>query len=184
MSTQGYAFFDTAIGRCGIVWGERGVLGVQLPAASEASAQARLRRKFPNARETTPPDEVARAIDAMTALLGGEARDLASIAIDMSRVPEIDRTVFSVARGIAPGTTTVTYGEIATRLGDPRAAPEVGQALARNPFPLLVPCHRVLAAGGKIGGFSAPGGAATKRRLLAIESWMSPAATLFNAGAR
>jgi methylated-DNA-[protein]-cysteine S-methyltransferase len=109
-----------------------------------------------------------RAIEGVVALLSGEKRDLSAIALDTTEVPEFHRRVYAVARAVPPG-STITYGEIATRLGDPTAARAVGQALGRNPFALIVPCHRVLAAGGNAGGFSASGGATTKLRLLAIE---------------
>ena len=168
MTARGFALFDTAIGPCGIAWGERGVIGVQLPEASEARTRARLRRRFPDASEAPPPPAVQRAIDGIVALLQGEAIDLAAVALDMAGVPAFERRVYEVARTILPG-ATLTYGDIATRLGAPGEARAVGQALAQNPFPMVVPCHRVLAAGGKVGGFSANGGIATKLRLLSIE---------------
>ena len=108
------------------------------------------------------------AIDGIVALLSGDATDLSAVALDMERVPAFDRRVYEVARTIGPG-ETLTYGDIAARLGDPGAAREVGQALGRNPFAVIVPCHRVIAAGGKTGGFSANGGVTTKLRLLEIE---------------
>jgi methylated-DNA-[protein]-cysteine S-methyltransferase len=168
MPTTHLALFETAIGHCGIAWGDRGVVGVQLPEGSEAATSARLRRRFTGADEVPPPDDVGRAIDRIRALLRGEAADLASVVLDLDRVPDFARRVYAVARTIPPG-STLTYGEIAARLDQPDAARDVGQALGQNPFPLVVPCHRVVAAGGKLGGFSARGGAATKRRLLAIE---------------
>ena len=169
MSESGFALFDTAIGPCAIAWGERGVIGVQLPEANAAKTRARMRRRFPGAREASLPADVQRAVDGIVALLRGEAIDFSGVALDLDRVPEFHRRVYEVARTVACG-KTITYGEITKRLGAPgEAAPDVGQALGRNPFPIIVPCHRVLAAGGKLGGFSAPGGVATKRRLLAIE---------------
>jgi methylated-DNA-[protein]-cysteine S-methyltransferase len=167
--TQGFALFDTAIGRCGIVWSTRGIAGVQLPEADEPRTRARLRRRFPEAQETPPPADVRPVIDDIVALLRGEARDLTGVALDMDQVPEFQRRIYAIARAIPPG-AMLSYGEIAARLGDPQLAREVGQAMGKNPFPIIVPCHRVVAAGGKLGGFSAPGGAVTKRRLLAIES--------------
>ncbi|WP_372524710.1 methylated-DNA--[protein]-cysteine S-methyltransferase [Piscinibacter sp.] len=166
MRTLGFAHFDTAIGRCGIAWGERGVVGVQLP-QSNGDATRPPRRDLA-ARQTTPPPEVQAAIDGIVALLRGEPVDLRGVALDMDGVPPLHRRVYEVARDIAPG-ATLSYGEISARLGDPGSARAVGQALGRNPFPLIVPCHRVLAAGGKAGGFSAPGGVTTKLRLLEIE---------------
>ncbi len=124
--------------------------------------------RFPAAGEVAPPAEVQRAVDQIAALLRGEESDLAGIALDMDDVPAFHRRVYETARAIQPG-TTMSYGDIAGRIDAPGAARAVGQALGRNPFPIIVPCHRVLAAGGKIGGFSAQGGLATKRRLLAIE---------------
>ncbi|MGH6899839.1 MAG: methylated-DNA--[protein]-cysteine S-methyltransferase [Geminicoccaceae bacterium] len=178
--TAGFALFETAIGRCGIAWGERGVVGVQLPESSEARTRARLRRRFPEACEAPPPpDAVQRATEGIVALLEGERRDLADVALDMADVPAFHRDVYEVARTIAPG-AILTYGEIAARLGAQGDARAVGEALGQNPFPIVVPCHRVLAAHGRIGGFSANGGIATKLRLLSIEGARTSAApTLF-----
>lgn len=166
--TAGFALFDTAIGRCGIAWSERGVVGLHLPEAREAATRARLQRRFPDAREAPPPAAVVGAIEGIVALLQGEARDLSAVALDTEDVPEFHRRVFEVARTIAPG-ATLTYGEIAARLEAPGEARAVGEALGQNPFPIIVPCHRVLGAGGKVGGFSAHGGITTKLRLLSIE---------------
>jgi methylated-DNA-[protein]-cysteine S-methyltransferase len=139
-----------------------------LPEASPEQTRARLLRLFPSASEVTPPRDVQRAIDAIVALLRGEPIDLSFVTLDMETLPAFHRRVYDVARTIPPGTTR-SYGDIASRLGEPHAARAVGQALGRNPFPIIVPCHRVLAANGRTGGFSAPGGTATKLRLLAIE---------------
>lgn len=166
--TTGLALFDTDIGRCGIAWGDRGLLGVQLPEATDARTLSRLAQKAPGAREAAMPDHVRRACDAMTELLRGEANDLAFITVDMEQVPAFNRRVYDIARTIAPG-ETLTYGDIATRLGDKLLSRAVGKALGENPFPIVIPCHRVLAANGKTGGFSANGGVATKFRMLAIE---------------
>jgi O-6-methylguanine DNA methyltransferase len=168
MMASGFALFDTAIGRCGVAWGERGVAGVQLPEMGERETRARMLQRFPAAGEAAPPPEVQRVIDRIAALLRGEVSDLSTIALDMDEVPAFHRRVYEAARNIPPG-VTLSYGDIAARAGAPGAARAVGQALGRNPFPIIVPCHRVLAAGGKIGGFSAQGGIATKRRMLAIE---------------
>ena len=168
MMASGFALFNTAIGRCGVAWGERGVAGVQLPEAGERETRARMLQRFPAAGETAPPPEVQRVIDRLVALLRGEASDFSTIALDMDEVPAFHRRVYEAARAIPAG-MTLSYGDIAARVGAPGAARAVGQALGRNPFPIIVPCHRVLAAGGKIGGFSAQGGVATKRRMLAIE---------------
>lgn len=168
MADRGHCYFETTLGPCGIAWNERGIARVLLPEATVAETRAQLSRRLPGSRECAPPVEVQRAIDAMVALLRGDAADLSGIALDMRGVPSFERRVYELARGIAPG-RTLTYGDIAARLGDPQCARAVGQALGRNPFPIVVPCHRVLAAGGKPGGFSAPGGATTKLRMLAIE---------------
>jgi len=168
MMASGFALFGTAIGRCGLAWGGRGVAGVQLPEAGEREIRARMLQRFPAAGEAPPPPEMRQVIDLIVALLRGEASDLSTIALDMERVPSFHRRVYEAARAIPPG-MTLSYGDIAARVGAPGAARAVGQALGRNPFPIIVPCHRVLAAGGKIGGFSAQGGVATKRRMLAIE---------------
>jgi methylated-DNA-[protein]-cysteine S-methyltransferase len=165
----GFALFDTALGRCGIAWGSHGVVGVQLPEPRELETRARLLQRFPDTREAPPPPEVQRAVDGIVALLRGEPADLSTIGLDMERVPPFHRRVYEAAREIPPG-ATVSYGDIAARLGAPGAARAVGQALGRNPFAIVVPCHRVLAAGGKVGGFSANGGIRTKLRLLSIES--------------
>jgi len=168
MMASGFALFDTAIGRCGLAWGEHGISGVQLPEMGERETRARMLQRFPAAGEAVPPPEVQRVIDRIAALLRGEVSDLSTIALDMDEVPTFHRRVYEAARAIPPG-MTLSYGDVAARAGAPGAARAVGQALGRNPFPIVVPCHRVLAAGGKIGGFSAQGGIATKRRMLAIE---------------
>jgi methylated-DNA-[protein]-cysteine S-methyltransferase len=169
MPTPGFALFDTAIGPCGIAWGPRGVIGLQLPEADSDTARRRLAKRFAQAEETTPPPDIQRAIDAIRELLNGEKADLSAIPLDMARVPAFNRQVYAIARAVPPG-ATLTYGEIAEKLGDRLLARDVGQAMGRNPFPIVVPCHRVLAAGGGIGGFSASGGIRTKRKMLAIES--------------
>jgi methylated-DNA-[protein]-cysteine S-methyltransferase len=164
----GFALFDTAIGECSVVWNERGIVRTRLPEGGARSARDQIARRYPAAREATPPDGIKRAINDMIALLGGELRDLTGVKIDTTGVPDFNRRVYDIARTIPPG-ATMTYGEIAERLGDRRLSRDVGQALGQNPFPIIVPCHRVLAAGGKTGGFSAPGGVSTKMRMLTIE---------------
>jgi O-6-methylguanine DNA methyltransferase len=168
MTAYGFSLFDTAIGRCGIAWGERGIVGVQLPEAGEAETRERMLHRFPTAAESKPPPEIQRALDHIVGLLRGEADDLATIPLDMEGVPPFHQRVYQLARTIPPG-KTLSYGDIAARLDARGAARAVGQALGHNPFPIVVPCHRVLAASGKIGGFSAHGGVATKQRMLAIE---------------
>lgn len=168
--------FDTAIGRCGIAWGARGVTAVHLPERDDEATRARLPEGFPAA---DPPPEVRDAVAEIRALLRGEPRDLAGIVLDLGGVPEFHRRVYTVARTIPPG-RTMTYGEVASRLGMPGAARAVGHALGRNPCAIVVPCHRVLAAGGASGGFSAHGGVATKWRMLTIErAPEAPQPTLF-----
>ena len=168
MSARACALFDTAIGCCAVAWGERGLVGVWLPEADREKTRARVLRRIPQATEAEPPPGIRKTIEGITALLSGERRDLSEVELDFAGVPEFARRVYAIARRISPG-QTLTYGEVATRLGNPLQAREVGQALARNPFPIVVPCHRVLAANGRSGGFSAPGGVSTKLRLLQIE---------------
>jgi methylated-DNA-[protein]-cysteine S-methyltransferase len=168
ITVSGFALFDTAIGRCGIAWGGRGIAGVQLPETHEIETRSRMRRRFPSAHEAPPPPEVKRAIEGIVRLLDGEPVDLSPISLDMEQVLPFNRRVYEIARTIPPGATR-SYGDIAARLGDRTVARAVGRALGQNPFPIVVPCHRVVAAGGKFGGFSARGGVATKLRLLSIE---------------
>ena len=182
VSEIGFLVFETPIGVCGIVWGDRGVVAVQLPEANEAAARARLGRDYPGARESAPPPDIERAREAIVALLRGESSDLSFVELDMSRVAPFNQRVYEIARTIPPG-STLTYGEIAARLGEPDAARDVGAVLGQNPFSIVVPCHRVVAAGGKIGGFSARGGIRTKLRLLSIEGVQAPGtAPLFERG--
>ena len=168
MTERGYTLFDTAIGRCGIAWTKRGIVATCLPETDERRTRARLARRCPGGAECAPPPEVQRAIDRVIALLRGEADDLADIALDMDGIPDFNARIYAIARTIPPG-ATLTYGEIAKRLGSVELSRDVGQAMGQNPFPPIVPCHRVVAAGGKTGGFSARGGVATKLRMLAIE---------------
>lgn len=172
-AAQGFALFATAIGTCGVAWSEHGIVRVLLPGSSDDAVRARMSAELPTATEQDPPAVVADAVSRMRALMDGASDDLADIRLDLSGVSDFHRRVYAVARAIEPG-TTLTYGEVATRLEDPGAAQAVGQALGRNPFPIVVPCHRVLAAGGKPGGFSAPGGAQTKLRMLVIEGAREP----------
>lgn len=168
METRAFALFDTAVGRCGVVWNDAAVVGLLLPATNAAATRAKLRSGFPDAIEATPPRHAARAVARIVQLLDGKKSDLSAIELDFGAVPPFHRRVYEIARTIPPG-ETLSYGEIATRLGKPGSARAVGQALGRNPFAIIVPCHRVLAANGKIGGFTATGGTSTKERLLSIE---------------
>ncbi|MGE3147148.1 MAG: methylated-DNA--[protein]-cysteine S-methyltransferase, partial [Pseudorhodoplanes sp.] len=178
MPNLAYSLFDTPIGCCAIVWSGRGIAGVQLPEANRQATEARVRKRFPDARESAPRADVQIAIAGMVALLAGEARDFRGVALDTEGIPDFNRKVYAMARGIPPGETR-TYGEIAERLGGRHLARADGQALGENPIPLIVPCHRVLAAGGKSGGFSAGGGVVTKLRLLTIEGAQPGGPTLF-----
>ncbi len=178
MMTEFFTLFDTAIGRCAIAWRARGIACVQLPEATEPETRARVLQRFPGAREAAPPSEGEFARDRIVAYLRGEPGDLASILLDMDLVPPFHRRVYEAARSIPRG-ATMTYGGLAVRIGATGSARAVGQALARNPFAIVVPCHRVVAAGGRIGGFSANGGVVTKSRLLAIEGHEQSAVGLF-----
>jgi methylated-DNA-[protein]-cysteine S-methyltransferase len=169
MGEHEFALFDTPIGRCGIVWSVYGVASLQLPEAREVATRARLSTRFPEALPGSPPPPVQLAILQIGELLAGRPSALASIELDMRSLPPFHQRVYDAARSIPPG-QTLSYGQLATQLGAPGSARAVGQALGRNPFAIIVPCHRVLAAGGKVGGFSANGGITTKLRLLTCEA--------------
>ena len=178
MPALDFTIFDTAIGACGIAWSGRGIFAVQLPEADAAVTRARLIKRYPQALEAAPPSAIRHAIDGVVALLNGEARDLSDIVIDDDDTPEFNKRVYAITRAIPPG-RTMTYGGIAERLGDKALSRAVGRALGENPVPIIMPCHRVLAAAGKSGGFSASGGVATKLRLLTIEGAQPGGPTLF-----
>ena len=167
-----YTLFETPIGTCAVAFTARGIARVGLPEASRAA----LRARFDAAADRTDgplPAGVRRAVDAMAAHLGGDLQDLASLPVDLETLADFDARVYDLARRIPAGSTR-TYGELAVELGGPRLAQAVGQSLGRNPVPLIVPCHRVVRAGGEPGGFSAAGGTALKLRLLAIEGAGGP----------
>ena len=168
MTDRHFAIFDTAIGPCGIVWGARGITGVQLPMGSEDKTRNRILQRNGDVTEAPPTAEVQSAIDGILELLAGKPNDLTDVVLDLDGVPEFNRGGYDIARKIPPG-KTLTYGDIAKKLGGVELSRDVGQALGRNPCPIVVPCHRVLAAGGKPGGFSANGGVVTKLKMLAIE---------------
>jgi len=168
MNAAGFALFETAIGTCGIAWGPAGIVGLQLPEANDAAALARLRGRFPTLAQEQPLAGIDHAIARIRSFLAGGKDDLADLALDLGGTGAFDRAVYRETRAIPAGSTS-TYGAIAARLGDPGQARAVGQALGRNPWPIVVPCHRVTGAGGRMGGFSAPGGRATKLKLLEIE---------------
>jgi methylated-DNA-[protein]-cysteine S-methyltransferase len=164
-----FALFETAVGDCALVWGETALVrGAYLPERTGAELRARILRRHTQADETEPPPAIARAVEDIRALFDGAPRDLAWVDIETPDASEFELKVYAVTRSIPPG-RVLTYGEVAKRIGAPGAAREVGAALGRNPIPILVPCHRVVGADGKLVGFSGPGGLETKRRLLAIE---------------
>lgn len=163
-----FAWFETPLGDGAIAWGDAGVRGLLLPGASRERTLASLRRRHTQAQQGETTSAIAQAVAAVQSLLAGQRTALDFIALDMRGVPDFHRRVYEAARRIAAGQTR-TYGELADALGEPGAARAVGQALGANPFAIIVPCHRVLAAGGAGGGFSAPGGVDTKLRLLEIE---------------
>lgn len=168
MESPGLTTFETAIGPCAIAWGEKGIVGVQLPEANAAATRARLQKRFPLAKEGPAPAFVQDVINDIVALLEGRKVDFSGAPLDMEGLPALHRQVYEIALEIPPG-ETMTYGMIARRIGDVSLSQAVGQALGKNPFPIIVPCHRVLGSGGKTGGFSANGGAETKLRMLTIE---------------
>lgn len=176
----GWAFYDSPIGRGVLVWDAQGRLaGAQLAAADEAATQALVQRRWPGLPEQPPPAAVQDWLTRLAGLFRGVADDFTDLPLAMDALGAFDRRVLTLARAIPPGQTR-RYGELAQALGEPGAARAVGAALGRNPFAPIVPCHRVLAAGGRTGGFSAPGGAADKQRLLALEAgWFGPQRSLF-----
>lgn len=160
-----YCLFETAIGTCGLAWKGAAVTRLQLP---ETDPDATARRVARSAEPGEPPPAIAAVISDLQRYFSGDRVDLTDIALDLSGVAAFHLQVYQAARTIGWGRTE-TYGGLARRLGAPDAARAVGQALGRNPVPIIVPCHRVVAAGRTIGGFSAAGGAVTKARLLALE---------------
>jgi len=180
MSGRGYTIFDTGVGRCGIAWGSLGILGVQLPEAREIETRKRLFRLYPDAREMRPTLNAEMAIEGIVALLQGGPADFSDVTLDMSDIRAFNQRVYEFTRKIPRGETR-TYGEVAASLRLTGAVHAVAQALARNPFVIIVPCHRVLEAGGYADKISPHGGAISKRRLLSIEGAGSPTSkTLFD----
>ena len=163
-----YAIFETAIGWAGVAWGNKGLIGAHLPERDTDIARASFVRRFPGSTEAQMPPRLSPIIEGVRALLRGEKPMLLEAELDLARVPAFNAKVYEITRRIPPG-ETLTYGDIAVKLGDRLLAQQVGGALGRNPWPIIVPCHRVTAAGGKLGGFTARGGVQTKLRLLAIE---------------
>jgi methylated-DNA-[protein]-cysteine S-methyltransferase len=168
MSGYGYTIFDSAVGRCGLAWGELGILGVQLPEARELETRRRMYRLYPDAREQRPPVNIQIAIEGIVAILRGSTADLSEVVLDMTGIPYFNQRVYQFARAIPRGETR-TYDEIANSMRVQGAVYSVAQALGRNPFMIIVPCHRVLEAGNYADKISAHGGAISKRRLLSIE---------------
>jgi len=173
MSAIEYTLFDTAVGPMGIAWTDLGVSAVQLPETNSAAIARRLEEKVGATRRSEPPPVVRDAIDRMSRLLAGEVVDLTPIPLDLSAVTPFRRRVLEASRRIPAG-ETVSYGDLARTVGSPGGARAVGQAMATNPLPLVVPCHRVVAADGSMHGFSAYGGLVTKKKLLQIERSAAP----------
>jgi len=165
-----HGVFDTAIGTCGVAWSARGLVAVQLPERDRAATERRLIARSRSAGVVAPPPRIAALIADITRYLAGEPVDFSAVTVDLSDIDPFRRKLYGTMRALGWGTTT-TYGALARAVGrtEPEAAREVGAAMGRNPVPIVIPCHRVLAAGNKLGGFSAPGGATTKAKLLALE---------------
>jgi methylated-DNA-[protein]-cysteine S-methyltransferase len=168
MATPAFALFDTPIGTCSLVWKGATIVGLRLPEASPAATRTRITRRWPGAEEQSLPPAMQAVIDRVLRLLTGEKIDLSDVSLDFGEAPDFHQKAYAIARTIPPG-QTMTYGEIARRLGQPHESREVGQAMGKNPIAIIMPCHRVLGADGKMGGFSATGGVNTKRRILEIE---------------
>ncbi|MEM9355006.1 MAG: methylated-DNA--[protein]-cysteine S-methyltransferase [Pseudomonadota bacterium] len=163
-----YHLFETAFGTCAIAWNEAGLTRVQLPERTRTGTEARIRRACAEPSGMSLPAFATDAVSALQMHLAGTAVMLDMLRLDESLVSTFNASIYRALRAVPRG-TTVTYGELAKRVGQPGAARAVGVAMGRNPWPVIVPCHRVLARGGKMGGFSAPGGTVTKERLLALE---------------
>lgn len=168
-----FALFNTPIGTCSIAWGPAGIVGLGLPGADTEENRTNMCKRFPGAKEQAPTPDLSAIITDIQALLSGEPRDLMTAVLDYADVPDFHRRVYEVTRSIPPG-ETLTYGQVSQKLNAPGTARAVGQALGSNPFPIIVPCHRILAAGGGAGGFSAPGGLETKMKILNIERKNAP----------
>ena len=168
MTGRGYTIFDTGLGRCGIAWGDLGIIGVQLPEAREIDTRRRLFQLYPEARELHAPANVEMAIEGIITLLRGGTSDLSDVTLDMTGIPAFNARVYAFASSIPRGETR-TYAEVASHLRASGAVYSVAQAIARNPFMIIVPCHRVLEAGHYADKISPNGGSISKRRLLSIE---------------
>jgi methylated-DNA-[protein]-cysteine S-methyltransferase len=180
MIGRGYAIFDTAVGRCGIVWSSTGVLCVQLPEAREIDTRRRLYQLHPEARETRPPPNTEVAIDSIAASLRGQDHDLAEVALDMDAITYFNQRVYEFARTIPRGETR-TYSEVARQMRREGTEHAIAQAIAKNPFMIIVPCHRVLENGHYADKIAPNGGTISKRHLLSIEgTHLSASKTLFD----
>ena len=168
-TAQHYLIFETAGGFCGIAWSNVGITRFQLPTRSAETTERILRRRVPGAEPGAPTPEIAEAVAAVRRYFDGEETDFSGVTLDLGEQDAFFEQIYAAARRVGWGHTT-TYGTLAKELGaGPEAARDVGQAMAKNPVALIIPCHRVLAAGGKVGGFSAHGGSATKIRMLELE---------------
>lgn len=164
-----YHVFETAHGFCGIAWRDGKIVRFQLPASTPEATERNVLRRFPGTEPGTPPLEILKVIDAARRYFAGETIDFSDVTVDLDGQSEFFQKIYTALRRVGWGETT-TYGTLAKELGaGPEAARDVGQAMGQNPVPLIIPCHRCLAAGGKVGGFSAPGGATSKVRMLALE---------------
>ncbi len=164
-----YLVFETANGFCGVAWNDTGISRFRLPAQSASETDSYFRRWLPGAEPGAPASEVAQVVAAATRYFAGEVVDFSGVTLDLAAQSPFCQQVYAALRRVGWGQTT-TYGGLARDLGAGRkAARDVGVAMANNPMPLIIPCHRVLAAGGKVGGFSAPGGAGAKVRMLELE---------------
>lgn len=168
MVGHGYTIFDTAIGRCGIIWSSTGVVAVQLPEAREIDTRRRIFQVHSEAREQRPSENAELAIEGIVGLLHGSDPDFSDVSLDAGGVPSFNRRVYEYACTIPHGETR-TYHEVAKALGASGAAHSVAQAIAKNPYMLIVPCHRVLDVGNYTDRLSPYGGVISKRRLLALE---------------
>ncbi|MDB5392527.1 MAG: cysteine methyltransferase [Rhodospirillales bacterium] len=164
-----YLIFETASGFCGIAWNDVGITRFQLPTRSAEQAKRILLRRTPGVAPGAPTPEVVEAVAAVKRYFEGEETDFSGFKLDLADQDTFFKRIYGAARQVRWGCTT-TYGTLAKELGaGPETARDVGQAMAKNPVALIIPCHRVLAAGGKVGGFSAPGGSVAKIRMLELE---------------
>ncbi|EFI51709.1 methylated-DNA--[protein]-cysteine S-methyltransferase [Afipia sp. 1NLS2] len=169
MKADSYAVFETASGFCGIAWSDDGITRFQLPTDNAAATERLLLRRMSNAKAAEPTPDITGVIDVVRRYFEGSEVDFSDLNLDLEGQDDLFKQIYALARRLPWGQTT-TYGALAKEIdADPRLARDVGQAMAKNPIPLIIPCHRVLAAGGKVGGFSAPGGAASKVRMLELE---------------